>query len=1282
MDLDHIRIMEPDHSQEEAEMSFDLFMDEHKVFDADEYTMTRLGGVYGKYYVSDDEYDKFINLYKRVIPYREEYITEKQKDLGPILIDLDFRQEKRYRDRKYLDSHIEQVAKITIDIIIEYLKISKSDIEALVFEKETPTYDAKKGNYKDGFHIIIPVCVDVKMRYYIYQEMKDKIKNEGILDDLPYVNEFDDVVDISVVKRNGWLLYGSKKNGGSVYRLSHIYDSYMNEKRLDTYDDAELVALLAIRRFGEEDELKYKTQYDNDEFMKQVFDLYEELTGANKRNKNKLDKPNTGNKDNPGNNKMDALMKKLKPYNRDSLNDIEMAKKLVNILSAKRGESYFSWLYVGWTLYNIDDSLLETYDAWSKKYSKSYEPGCCAKVWKNAEKYMDYTIASLYWWAKQDNPVAYLEVIRSNINKMIEEAENGTHDDIAKVVYEMYKHVFKCASIKKNIWYEFQGNKWVLIDNAYTLSNLLSDEMTKEFSFLASSYFHQVGNSMGIEKDTLMGKAKNITKIIDKLKNTDFKKSVISACAHRFYRKGFEELLDNNKDLLGFENGVYDLKASCFRPGIPDDYLTMSVGYDYVDFDDDDPMIHSIMHYFETVLMDDKMRKYVLSLIASYLDGHNRNQKFILWTGSGCHAPGSKILMHSGKRINVEDIQLNDLIMGDDGKPRKVKTLFRGVSDMYNVKLDNGDSFTVNKSHRLALRNHLNKNIYKGTNIYDEDAYIVEWYEYIEDIPIIKTMTFKSEEEAIKCLEEQKKDNEKYISYGEVVPISVSDYLNLDKSIRDNFKMYQAKINISTPNKIHAHQTGLDFIKNRTPETLCRGSYEQRLAYVNGLLDKFGAYDMENNRYILPSVVLEDSNTAFIIRSLGYRIDMIDNMCIISGYNLNKLTVMDWKQEYGNTMPTNMTNNHIVCAIIDPDVMAEYMFDYSIVSLDLVARDKDTDPNTPSYYGFELDGNKRYVMDNCMVTYNSNGKSTTVDLIQHSMGEYFGVLPTTVLTMKRKSSSGASPELANKRGKRFLVIQEPEHDDTVYVGQMKNLTGSDWIEARALYGDPFMYKPQFKLVLICNKLPFIPANDDGTWRRLRVTPWESEFVDKPVKPNQFKKDSELLEKLKEWRQGFIWILLRKYYRDYREKGIEEPAKVSQYTGNFRKDSDLYYEFIKDNMKITGEKRDKESVQVAYEGFKGWYKSSYSNNIPGRKEFTAYLSSVDKIKIINGFIIGATLNFNGMEDDESESTDSTPGTTILVPNIKEKIIKEETEADIQDEEEEEEEEADDVEEDEE
>ena len=384
-----------------------------------------------------------------------------------------------------------------------------------------------------------------------------------------------------------------------------------------------------------------------------------------------------------------------------------------------------------------------------------------------------------------------------------------------------------------------------------------------------------------------------------------------------------------------------------------------------------------------------------------------------------------------------------------------------------------------------------------------------------------------------------------------------------------------------------------------------------------GLIDKYGSHDGKYNTFILPISVLNNSDIDYIVRSLGFRIDIKGTEIIISGVNLHEIPVKI-KQR------ANRDN-----------VKSQSEYDCCIVKTEKL------DNNCRMFYGFELDGNQRYMMANCFVTYNSNGKSTTVDFMQYIMGDYFGVLPTTVLTMKRKSSSGASPELANKRGKRFLVIQEPEHDDVVYVGQMKNLTGSDWIEARALYGDPFIYKPQFKLVLICNKLPEIPATDGGTWRRLRVTPWETEFVDDPKKEkaHQFKKDPELLEKLKQWQPAGAWILLRQYYQDYRKNGIKEPAKVTRFTDEYKKNSDVYYEFIKEYYTITGEMKDKESMVGLYECFKGWYKGTYNSSIPAKKDVQGYLMNMEKVKVLNGMVMGLKCLIGGEEDEATKVSDS-------------------------------------------
>lgn len=56
-----------------------------------------------------------------------------------------------------------------------------------------------------------------------------------------------------------------------------------------------------------------------------------------------------------------------------------------------------------------------------------------------------------------------------------------------------------------------------------------------------------------------------------------------------------------------------------------------------------------------------------------------------------------------GSRIKLaKDIKKGDLILGVDGKPRKVNELHTGEDDMYDIEV-NGHTYTVNGGHILAL---------------------------------------------------------------------------------------------------------------------------------------------------------------------------------------------------------------------------------------------------------------------------------------------------------------------------------------------------------------------------------------------------------------------------------------------------------------------------------------------------------------------------------------------------------------------------------------------------
>jgi P4 family phage/plasmid primase-like protien len=239
------------------------------------------------------------------------------------------------------------------------------------------------------------------------------------------------------------------------------------------------------------------------------------------------------------------------------------------------------------------------------------------------------------------------------------------------------------------------------------------------------------------------------------------------------------------------------------------------------------------------------------------------------------------------------------------------------------------------------------------------------------------------------------------------------------------------------------------------------------------------------------------------------------------------------------------------------------------------------------------------------VTHNSNGKGTLIDLLDKTLGDYYGTLPVTLLTVKRKSCSNATPELADKKGKRVLIMQEPDQDDELNIGFLKELTGQDKLMARALYGQPFYFVPQFVPILACNRLPKITF-DSGVDRRTRVIEHTQKFVDEPTKPNEHPKDPELRNLLKTWHKPFIWLLLNIYYPIYKKYGIEklEPECVKLSTQKYKQDSNVYFEFKEEF--ICDDVNKHVPIDKLWVAFKEWYTNNFNDRkIPNSKELYKY-----------------------------------------------------------------------------
>ena len=150
------------------------------------------------------------------------------------------------------------------------------------------------------------------------------------------------------------------------------------------------------------------------------------------------------------------------------------------------------------------------------------------------------------------------------------------------------------------------------------------------------------------------------------------------------------------------------------------------------------------------------------------------------FTGYGkCLAPGTEVLMFDGSKKIVENISVGDVLMGDDSTPRNVMSVCSGEEQMYEIVPAKGESFCVNESHILSLKASGQGRI---QYVPKRDRHIVHWF----DGEKCTSQSFVSREEAVKLSAK--------VSVIDVFDIEVRDYIKLHDQAKHILKCYWAPV--------------------------------------------------------------------------------------------------------------------------------------------------------------------------------------------------------------------------------------------------------------------------------------------------------------------------------------------------------------------------------------------------------------------------------------------------------------------------------------------------------
>ena len=355
-----------------------------------------------------------------------------------------------------------------------------------------------------------------------------------------------------------------------------------------------------------------------------------------------------------------------------------------------------------------------------------------------------------------------------------------------------------------------------------------------------------------------------------------------------------------------------------------------------------------------------------------------------------CFCINTPIMLHNGHIKMVQDIKVGDMLMGDDSTPRKVLSLARGREQMYKVIPTKGDAYIVNESHILSLkysssRSTKKKQIPKGTvrdisvldylnlpkSYHGKGGVLVGYRVPItfppkkvelepyalgywlgdgnsstalittEDSEVVEY--FKTYTQSLNCNMKQGRDS---------VTTRHSLHYNISGRLQDNGKQ--------TPNVFLKKLQHYNLIMNKhIPDDYKYNDRDTQLAILAGIIDSDGcmssnSYDViQKNERLLDDII-------FIARSLGFAAykSVCQKSCMykgekktgtyyrtcIHGKGLEEIPVKcPRKKASPRKQIKDALNTRIRLEKLDVD----------------------------DYYGFEIDGNRRFVLGDFTVTHNT-----------------------------------------------------------------------------------------------------------------------------------------------------------------------------------------------------------------------------------------------------------------------------------------------------------------------
>jgi replicative DNA helicase len=341
-----------------------------------------------------------------------------------------------------------------------------------------------------------------------------------------------------------------------------------------------------------------------------------------------------------------------------------------------------------------------------------------------------------------------------------------------------------------------------------------------------------------------------------------------------------------------------------------------------------------------------------------------------------CLGKGTNVLMFNGELKKVEDVVVGDLLMGDDSTPRKVLSIGRGRENMYWVHQNHGISYRVNESHILSLKRSRTEGGHEHGEVLN-----IEVRDYLQ-----KSDKFKSNYKGYKVaveFEEKSLKLEPYFlglwlgdghSYSSRITNTDSEVIQYLENYADDLELelveYQQAGKTSsfgitsgqqgrTSGSTQSSLRELNVLENKhIPNDYLINSTANRLQLLAGLLDSDGHYDSEYHVFEITQK-REDlaKQIKFLCDTLGFKTSIRTKKATIADRGFEEDVYRVRISGNLNIIPTRVERKkaHERNSIID--------WRHTGIKLEFDQVD--------DFYGFEIDGNRLFLLEDMTVTHNT-----------------------------------------------------------------------------------------------------------------------------------------------------------------------------------------------------------------------------------------------------------------------------------------------------------------------